>query len=337
MPNLIAYPELSDLNSESISVINNYHGLFKNHEQKKFIIYSCFGEVLLLPDLISILEQCKNQTFILITARDYPAELTDQYNFKMIKVSSAYAWYSTQIPRTKINFERSFERIMLSLNNRAQWNRQALFQFLSKFNLIKDCYFSYHCHDRFNVGQKTIYDQTNHVIGNTWFNSDLDFDKLFEQIPVTTAMDNFANNDWSCGNSYYYNNSFCSFVNETYIDENHNAFFTEKTMNPLAFGHPMLLFSSAGALQLLRSFGFETYAEIFNEDYDLIESPHLRFESMLQETLRLFQCTPNELMSMYHKIKPKLEYNYNYFWNDWYQQYTVEINHARTQLIDWCS
>ena len=85
-------------------------------------------------------------------------------------------------------------------------------QFLIKFDLQKDFYFSYWCEDRFGVGQKTVYDQMNNIIGNTWYNQHLDLEKLYESIPITIEHDQFVGNDWSAGTDFFHQTSFASFI-----------------------------------------------------------------------------------------------------------------------------
>jgi hypothetical protein len=224
----------------------------------------------------------------------------------------------------------------LSLNNRAQWNRQALMQFLIKFDLMNDFYFSYWCEDRWNIGQKKIYDQTNDIIGNVWFNENLDLEKLYELIPITIKNTQFENNINNCFSSidFLQQTSFASFVNETYIDENFDPFFTEKATKPLAYGHPFLLFSSAGALNNLRDLGFETFGDIFDESYDLIESPQLRFDHLLREVIRICEFDNTTLADITTQIAPRLEHNYNHFWHTLPDLYDAEMKIVKAQVED---
>jgi hypothetical protein len=326
------YPELENLRSEKVDIVSNYHGLYKK-TTKDYVIYSCLGEVASDQHIVDVLKTYQNSRVAIVTTRDYPDWISQTYNCKFFKIPTAYAYYTTEMPNVPIKVNRTFEKVLLSLNNRAQWNRQALYQFALKFNLLDRWYFSYLLHDRFNLNnQRLLYDDQNNIIGNTWYNLDLDLEQAYQKLPY--EIDNFFGNDWSVGNIDFYEKSFCSFVNETYIDENHNVFFTEKTMKPLAYGHPMLLFSSAGALTELKKLGFETFNSIFDESYDDIESPQLRFGALLKQVLVLCDQSPEALNVMYEKIKPVLQYNHNYFWNHLHQQYLNDIVHIKEGIID---
>ena len=219
------YPELSDLSGPDVLLCNEYHGSIENYTNQSIVIYSSFGEVCNLSELETVLNKFKKSFTIIITNRNYPLSIEQKFNCKIVNIKYAYAYYSRNMVKQSWGEGQSAEIIkkFLSLNNRAQWNRQALMQFLIKFDLMKDFYFSYWCEDRFGVGQKTVYDRTNRIIGNTWFNENLDLEKLYELIPIKLKQDLFEGNDWSAGTDFFYQESFASFVNETYIDENFDS------------------------------------------------------------------------------------------------------------------
>lgn len=328
------YPELINLTSAQVDLVSNYHGRYDNKTTKKYIIYACLGEATRNNQIENMLKRYRHCRVAIVTTRDYPEEFSQTYDCKFFKIPSAYAYYTTEMPQVPVNFDRTFEKVLLSLNNRAAWPRQALYQFMLKFDLMDRCYFSYLMQDRFDINdRKTVYSTQNATIGKRWYNLDLDMEQAYQKLPY--KIDNFIHNDWGPGNIDYYEKSFCSFVNETYIDENYNVFFTEKSMKPLAYGHPMLLFSSAGALAELKKLGFETYSSIFDESYDSVEVPQLRFEQLLNQVFDLFEESQETLALMYTKIKPVLEHNHNYFWHGLHQQYLKDINQIQEQISDY--
>ena len=327
------YPELEHLSGPDVYFCSNYHGSVKNYNNQSTVIYSCFGEACNLPELENVLNKFKKSFTIIITHRNYPIWLEQKFNCKIVKVKYAYAYYSRTMAQQSLPKTQTDAPIkkFLSLNSRAQWNRQALMQFLIKFDLMKDFYFTYWCEDRFRVGQKTVYDQTNRIIGNNWFNENLDLEKLYELIPVTIDKE-FTGNDWSAGTDFFYQTSFASFVNETYTGQNFNPFLTEKTMKSLAYGHPFLVNCSAGTLANLQDLGFETFGDIFDESYDQIESPQLRFEHLLREVDRICKLDNATLADIKHHIIPRLQHNYNHFWNTLPELYDAEMKVVTTQV-----
>ena len=329
-----AYPELTNLAGPDVLFCDDFHGEIKNYTGQSIVIYSCFGEACNLVFLEAVLTQLEKSFTVIITHRNYPPSVEQRFNCKIVTVKYAYAYYTRGIEKKSLSSAHPMPPLkkFLSLNSRVQWNRQALMQFLIKFDLMKDFYFSYWCEDRFGVGQKTVYDQTNSIIGDTWFNQNLDLEKLYELLPIKLKQDQFEGNDWSAGTDFFYQESFASFVNETYINENFDPFFTEKAMKPLAYGHPFLLFSSAGALSNLRDLGFETFGDIFDESYDLIESPQLRFEHLLREVNRICKLDNSMLADITSHIIPRLQHNHNHFWNTLPELYDAEMKIVRDQV-----
>ena len=85
----------------------------------------------------------------------------------------------------------------------------------------------------------------------------------------------------------------------------------------------------------LKKLGFDTYSSIFDESYDSVDVPQLRFELLLKQFLDLFNQSQETLNSMYTKIKPVLEHNHNYFWNGLHQQYLKDINQIQEQISEY--
>ena len=329
------YSELAEFRSSNVFVTVN--GCMKNYKKEPVAIYHYFLEAFNLHHVIEALEYFKDSFTIMIVHRDYPTvELEQKYNCKFIKVKYAYAYFTKQFKYKDLYDPLGdLKKKFLSLNSRAQWNRQALMQFLIKFNLLDNFYFSYWCDDRFGDGMRGTYDKTNNIIGHTWFNKDLDLEELYQMLPLKIPEDQFDKSyDYvhSFGEDFFYQTTFASFVNETYIDENFNVYFNEKCMKPLACGHLFLLFSSAGALDALHSLGFQTFGDVFDESYDQIESPQLRFEQLLKETQRLCNLSLTELAKIKQHVWPRVVHNHDWFWNQMPKLYDAEISNVKLQI-----
>jgi hypothetical protein len=83
-------------------------------------------------------------------------------------------------------------------------------------------------------------------------------------------------NDWSTQrqfNSEWYDQTYINMVVETLSRPGSKytpIFITEKTMKPLAFQQPFLVHGNRGTLRTLREWGFVTFDNLWNEDYDEI-------------------------------------------------------------------
>jgi hypothetical protein len=109
-------------------------------------------------------------------------------------------------------------------------------------------------------------------------------------------------------NPKWYNDTYFSIVTETLFD-NSGIFITEKTFKPIAFYHPFVVVGQLGTLAHLKSIGFETYDNLFNESYDN-ELDHTKRMSKVIDNVQSFNRVPYDLLTI-----EKLHHNRNRFYN----------------------
>lgn len=116
------------------------------------------------------------------------------------------------------------------------------------------------------------------------------------------GWDNYINVEW-------YNRTQFSVVVETDMITD-NVFLTEKTMKPLALKHPFITLGNVGSLNLLKSAGFETFENIFDESYDSMPN-HLDRINHVYDQVKGYNH------GGYSKLtEDKIQHNYNLFYND---------------------
>ncbi len=64
-------------------------------------------------------------------------------------------------------------------------------------------------------------------------------------------------------------------VLETLFDDG-RLHLTEKSLRPIACGQPFILAGTHGSLEYLRSYGFKTFSDVWDESYDTMEDPEER-------------------------------------------------------------
>jgi hypothetical protein len=64
-----------------------------------------------------------------------------------------------------------------------------------------------------------------------------------------------------------------------------------------------------GSLQMVRSYGFVTFEEIFDESYDDELDPRRRFDMVYGELTRLCRLDEKELLAMERRVTDKLIFN----------------------------
>jgi hypothetical protein len=99
------------------------------------------------------------------------------------------------------------------------------------------------------------------------------------------SFDRYINTDWLDATCF-------TVAVETYIDDidvpgfsltqNDRFFLCEKTYKPVACKHPLLMVGTQGNLAYLRSQGFETFPELWDESYDDIVNWKTRIDRIIQ-------------------------------------------------------
>jgi hypothetical protein len=89
---------------------------------------------------------------------------------------------------------------------------------------------------------------------------------------------------------------------------------TEKTFKAIALEIPFVLVAPAGSLSYLREYGFKTFADVFDESYDLETDDILRVEKVAQLLKDLNNLSVTERQQIHQACLPIVEHNYNHFY-----------------------
>jgi hypothetical protein len=81
-------------------------------------------------------------------------------------------------------------------------------------------------------------------------------------------------------NPNWYDSTAFSIVAETTVYHDDIIFVTEKTFKPIAFQHPFIIFGQMGILAYIRSLGFETFENMFDESYDTEPDIETRLDNL---------------------------------------------------------
>lgn len=111
----------------------------------------------------------------------------------------------------------------------------------------------------------------------------------------------------------YYERSYFSLVSETGMD--HYLRLSEKTFKPLANYHPYIVIGCHGTLRYLKSLGYETFPEFFDESYDEETNIPKRLLMVVDEVEKFAKLSKEEKDRRLHSVKDKLIHNHNLFFN----------------------
>lgn len=135
--------------------------------------------------------------------------------------------------------------------------------------------------------------------------------------------------DISSDSSAIYNvtdhcNTDISIVLETIFDE--RIHLTEKTLRPIACGHPFILASGPGSLEYLRSYGFKTFSPWIDESYDSIQNAEKRLSAIVDEMHRISNLSQTELSMLLNECKDVTKHNKKIFYsNNFIDQVVSEL------------
>ena len=119
--------------------------------------------------------------------------------------------------------------------------------------------------------------------------------------------------------NWMHNTAFTLAV-ETYVDEyrltgysltqQDHLFLCEKSYKPLAAQHPLLLVSTPGNLAYIRSQGFETFPELWDESYDTIPNWRWRVQKVVSILADFDRNSVNQ-----PRVRDKLRHNQDRFFD----------------------
>jgi len=89
---------------------------------------------------------------------------------------------------------------------------------------------------------------------------------------------------------------------------------TEKTFKAIALEMPFVLVATAGSLAYLREYGFQTFADVFDESYDLETDDILRIEKVVTLLKQLDDLTVEQRQAIHQRCLPIVEHNYRHFY-----------------------
>jgi len=130
-------------------------------------------------------------------------------------------------------------------------------------------------------------------------------------------------------------------VLETLFDDS-RWHLTEKALRPIACGKPFMLVATAGSLEYLRSYGFETFGDHIDESYDLETDPVARLTAVVREMSRIAAMKPADKIVLWNQLHKIADRNQQKFFSaEWQtsvvQEYVDNMNHAIDTMNQNCT
>jgi hypothetical protein len=102
-----------------------------------------------------------------------------------------------------------------------------------------------------------------------------------------------------------------------------------------------MLVATAGSLQYLRDYGFETFADVIDESYDAIVDSQTRLDAVIQEMKRISALDVDAKQVLYTKLHEIAQRNKQRFFNGLFDQvieeYKTNLNQAMEIMQQHCT
>ena len=229
-------------------------------------------------------------------------------------------------PTDDLRFRRR-DHVFLCLNAGARKHRRYIIAELYRRNIAEHGLISY-LNKYFEDITQTIY--INKVEGNE---EKIKYHQEWEISPRQILLDNDqAEGYWHNRGmvAQHYADTYFSIITETFPDRP-AYFMTEKVFKPILNLHPFIVTGGIGILSKLRLLGYETFPELFDEEYDEIQEDGIRFDHILEQVHQI-SLNKNKLHEKYTQIWPKLCANRDKLMNKNFRNETKELVKTLLQL-----
>jgi hypothetical protein len=177
-------------------------------------------------------------------------------------------------------------------------------------------------------------DDGNHYTNHIFKNSNLaisrqDLDKIYPRnYSSSSASADYVSTDYA--------ESGIEIVLETLFDDS-RLHLTEKSLRPIACGHPFILCATTNSLKYLQSYGFKTFDGLIDESYDTIVDPKQRLEAIVREMKRIANLDIESKKVLWAKLNEISKQNQiRFFSSEWHnsiiKEYATNFDSAIAHL-----
>ena len=116
----------------------------------------------------------------------------------------------------------------------------------------------------------------------------------------------------------------CDVVTESYLNDD-SVFFTEKTFKEFIYKRPFLLFGAKNQNTFMKKLGFELYDEIFDYEFDTLNTVEQRFNAFCKQIDRYIDMKPEKLEKILTCLDDKIEHNFNHLLNEYKKSENINL------------
>ena len=128
--------------------------------------------------------------------------------------------------------------------------------------------------------------------------------------PISTAQSHYSA-DFDIAD---YESTDIEIVLETLFNDS-RLHLTEKSLRPIACGQPFILAGTHGSLEYLKSYGFQTFGDVWDEQYDIIEDPEERLYAIADLMKQITTWLPHQRKNKMAQAQAIADYNKQHFFS----------------------
>lgn len=99
---------------------------------------------------------------------------------------------------------------------------------------------------------------------------------------------------------------------------------TEKIFKPIVMSQPFFVLSGANSLEYLRSYGFQTFRDFWDEGYDTTVNHQDRMFRVEKEIKKILSLSQKEFQDLYRSMIATITHNRNHFFSQDFQNFCIE-------------
>lgn len=256
------------------------------------------------------------ENLIIITG-DLIAKNSEGNKFKYIN----YNYYLDRPPfKIEFNLDKKIQfnlkTKILSYNRKIRAHRKIMcYHILTNPNLKSNTWLSFGIKsDVNNTTDEINFHQINVLLNNVKetanilkFCNSLNEDITFNTNTKLNTKNLGSKVDWND-----FNQSFCSLVTETNIDNN-TLFISEKTYKPIYAQQPFIVLGNPNTLKYLKEIGFKTFDMWWDESYDSETDFKIRLNKIISIITDIANKSIDELSQIRKDMESVLVHNYKHF------------------------
>ena len=268
----------------------------------------------------------QQKPFILVSTEQTSTDakqICEEYPFIHINyffhIFAAHDWFrghqllaGLQLPRDRV-LEKTYISFNRLTSNRRIY-RSLLVNELYKNNLLKHGYVSYshHCPDDGRFDDNLRQGVPEYTFDSVYIEEAIANINQIPELRIDFPGQEIPNQSMLLSPMNELMKSFIFLVTETCFFQS-KTHLTEKIFKPIVLRMPFILAGCAHNLEYLRSYGFQTFGNYWDESYDSIEDPIQRLEAIVGILKQISKLSSDDQKSMLLDMEPILEHNYQLF------------------------